>query len=607
MATFSDPPGETEDTGRALRRRVHRQLVVLAAGGAALVMLLALVTSWGHLGTGARERKLITLSEAQRLSLEAEAAQQQLQVAVVAAFAWRAGGNDTQAPPDIRVAASAAADRLRINIAQSGELTLHGPVAGKLTAMRTADRAFTLQSQAMIAVALDRRVDLTRRLDSWRTQYEALHVQRESLAAELHRDAAAAARANDRARTLSIVVVWTSAAAASVLLGLMFVAIRRSVLGVTRRLQDLLSQNEGDAARGEFGRRVVEAFDMADDEDAARVVVARAMTEVSADLPMELLLADSSKAHLARAAEHPSAGSPCCSVATPFECVAVRRGTAVTFGDSEELHACPKLRDRESGPVSAACVPITFMGRAIGVLHATGEQGEAPDSETVERLSRLAAHTGSRIGTLRATRQTQMQAATDSLTGLVNRRTLDHDVRELLAAGRGFALAFGDLDRFKALNDTYGHDAGDRALRLFAKVLRDSTRADDVLARYGGEEFVIVLPDLSASQAMEAMERIRRRLAETVGTSDVPVFTASFGVTDSSMGTTVTDLVRSADAALLAAKSNGRDRVVLAGSPLVQALVPEQAGEREPAPAGGSAARQPADPESAGPESALDA
>jgi diguanylate cyclase (GGDEF)-like protein len=254
----------------------------------------------------------------------------------------------------------------------------------------------------------------------------------------------------------------------------------------------------------------------------------------------------------------------------------VRRGTAVTFADSDQLHACPKLRDRESGPVSAACVPITFMGRAIGVLHATGEQGETPDVETVERLSRLAAHTGSRIGTLRATRQTQMQAATDSLTGLVNRRTLDHEVRELLTSGQTFALAFCDLDRFKALNDTFGHDAGDRALRLFSKVLRDATRSDDVVARYGGEEFVVVLPGLGASEAVDAMQRIRSRLAEAVGTSDVPVFTASFGVTDSSMGTTVTDLVRSADAALLAAKSNGRDQVVLAGSSLVQALIPEQ-------------------------------
>ncbi|MFN2537338.1 MAG: diguanylate cyclase, partial [Mycobacteriales bacterium] len=401
--------------------------------------------------------------------------------------------------------------------------------------------------------------------------------QRDEYTALLDRVAEAAAHANDRSRTLALVVVWTSAAVAAGLIGLMFLLIRRSVLGVTRRLQDLLSQNENNAARGEFGRQVVEAFDMADDEEAAREVVARAMTEVALDLPMELLLADSSKAHLARAVEHPTKGAACCPVGTPFECVAVRRGSAVTFSDSEALHSCPKLRGREAGPVSAACVPVTFMGRAIGVLHSTGEQGQVPDAETVERLSRLAAHTGSRIGTLRATRQTQLQAATDSLTGLVNRRTFDNEVRELLTEGSGFALAFGDLDHFKALNDQYGHDAGDRALRLFAKVLKETTRADDVVARYGGEEFVVVLPGRSASEAGEAMQRIRTALRAAVDGSDAPAFSVSFGVTDSSMGTTVTDLVRTADAALLMAKSQGRDKVVLAGGP----VVPRQAGPAE--------------------------
>jgi len=583
MAIPSEPRTNTDGSGRELRRRVHRQLVVLAAGGAVLVVVLALVTSWGHLDTGARERKLITLTTAQRLNIDADVAHEQLQTEVLAALEWRAGGENRQEPQDIRVAAGEAADRLRTDLSLSEDLSLGGSELKLVSAMRAEDSAYAIESLAVVAAALDPHVNLTQRLAAWSAHEDRLDVQRANLTDTLRRAAEVAAHANDRARRFAIVGVWSAVVVALALLGLMFVAIRRSVLGVTRRLQDLLSQNENDAARGEFGRQVVEAFDMADDEEAAREVVARAMTEVSAELPMELLLADSSKAHLTRAAEHPSAGSPCCSVATPFECVAVRRGTAVTFADSEELHACPKLRDRESGPVSAACVPITFMGRAIGVLHASGEQGEAPDAETVERLSRLAAHTGSRIGTLRATRQTQMQAATDSLTGLVNRRTLDHEVRELLGSGNGFALAFGDLDHFKKLNDTYGHDAGDRALRLFAKVLRDATRAGDVLARYGGEEFVLVLPDRSAHEAVEVLQRIRERLAEAAAASDVPAFTVSFGLTDSSMGTTVMDVVRSADAALLSAKNEGRDRVVLAGASSLSALVPAQAGLREPA------------------------
>jgi diguanylate cyclase (GGDEF)-like protein len=552
---------------------VQRQLVVLAAGGAALVVLLALVTSWGHLDTGARERDLIGITTAQRLNADADAAHEELNAALLSALSWRAGGADAQLPRDIRAGADQAVARLEGNLAAAADLTLPSALARRQVAVRADSTSYATKVQGLIGRVLAG-ADVAKELEAVDTAHERLDTTRGEFSTQLVGAVDKATRANERARTLSLAVVWTCALLALGLLGLMFLAIRRSVLGVTRRLQDLLSQNENDAARGEFGRRVVEAFDMADDEEAAREVVARAMPEVAAELPMELLLADSSKAHLTRAAESPTKGAACCPVATPFECVAVRRGTAVTFPDSEQLHACPKLRDREAGPVSAACVPITFMGRAIGVLHATGEQGTEPDSETVERLSRLAAHTGSRIGTLRATRQTQLQASTDSLTGLVNRRTLDNEVRELLAQGRTFAVAFGDLDHFKALNDRYGHDAGDRALRLFAKVLKDATRTGDVVARYGGEEFVVVLPDLSASEAVEAMQRVRARLTEAVAASDAPAFTVSFGVTDSSMGTTVTDLVRSADAALLAAKSQGRNRVVLAGS----TVVPEQPG-----------------------------
>jgi diguanylate cyclase (GGDEF)-like protein len=585
MTTPLEPRDPSEESGRALRRRVHRQLVMLTSGGAALVMLLALVASWGHLDTGARERKLVVLTEAQRLNVDADAAHEALAGTVAAALYSRTLGEGRQEPQDIRVAASEAATRLRKDLSLSDDLSLTGDTGRVATAMRSTDSRFATASEALVAAVLDPRVDVGLRLAMWTSDSQSLNVQRADFGALLRRDIQGAARANSHARRVSFIVVWSAVALALALIALMYVSTRRSVLGITKRLQDLLSQNENDAARGEFGRQVVEAFDMADDEEAAREVVIRAMTDVSATMPMELLLADSSKAHLARVAGHPQSGAPCCPVATPFECVAVRRGTAVTFADSEALHSCPKLRDRESGPVSATCVPVTFMGRAIGVLHATAAQGEVPDAETVERLARLATHTGARIGTLRATRQTQMQAATDSLTGLVNRRTVDHEVRELLAAGRGFAVAFGDLDRFKALNDTYGHDAGDRALRLFAKVLKDATRTGDILARYGGEEFVIVLPDRSASEAVEVMQRIQLRLADAAGASDVPDFTVSFGVTDSSMGTTVTDLVRTADVALLAAKSSGRDRVVLAGASSVHAFVPEQVCSSEPEPA----------------------
>ena len=134
------------------------------------------------------------------------------------------------------------------------------------------------------------------------------------------------------------------------------------------------------------------------------------------------------------------------------------------------------------------------MGRALGVLHATGPEGAPPTAEQIAQLTTLATQAGARIGTVRAFEKTQLQASTDALTGLVNRRTFETQVRGLIKQQRQLALAVGDLDHFKPINDTHGHEAGDRALRLFAHVAQDALRDDDILARWGGEEFVFVAP-----------------------------------------------------------------------------------------------------------------
>jgi diguanylate cyclase (GGDEF)-like protein len=231
------------------------------------------------------------------------------------------------------------------------------------------------------------------------------------------------------------------------------------------------------------------------------------------------------------------------------------------FETSESLNACHMLRDRPGGPCSAVCVPVSFMGRALGVLHTTGPVREPPSSTQVAQLTTLAAQSGARIGTVRAFQRSQLQASTDALTGLVNRRTLEGELRSLVKRGRRFALAMADLDRFKQLNDTHGHEAGDRALRAFAQIAQDALRADDTIARWGGEEFVVVVPDLDRHQTVEVFERIRARLAESHGGSHPP-FTASFGVTDSSRADTLEELLQLADAALYAAKEAGRDRIV---------------------------------------------
>ncbi|HZU19946.1 MAG TPA: diguanylate cyclase [Gaiellaceae bacterium] len=330
----------------------------------------------------------------------------------------------------------------------------------------------------------------------------------------------------------------------------------RDITERVRLEQELTKQ----AQRDNFGSQLNEALEMADDESSAYDVVRRAMVEISSDAPMELLLSDSSRAHLEQTAIHPVAGAPECPVESPYSCVAVRRGHPVVFDSSEALNACPKLRNREQGPCSAVCVPVSFMGRSLGVLHATGPDGAAPRGEQVAQLTTLATQAGARIGTVRAFEKTQLQAQTDGLTGLINRRTLETELRAMMRQERSFALALADLDHFKKLNDTHGHEEGDRCLRLFSHVIRQVLRDGDLVARWGGEEFLIALPDADAESAVEVMERIRAHLARTVHDGHVH-FTASFGVSDSTSGRSLQELIQIADVGLYQAKSAGRDRV----------------------------------------------
>jgi diguanylate cyclase (GGDEF)-like protein len=120
-----------------------------------------------------------------------------------------------------------------------------------------------------------------------------------------------------------------------------------------------------------------------------------------------------------------------------------------------------------------------------------------------------------------------------------------------------------DLDHFKTLNDTFGHETGDRALRLFARVLRDSLRGSDLVSRYGGEEFAIAFPDCSAIDAIRALNTARAQLDAAITVGGLPKFTCSFGITDAEAGEDLAAVLRRADGALLAAKRQGRDRVVL--------------------------------------------
>jgi diguanylate cyclase (GGDEF)-like protein len=317
------------------------------------------------------------------------------------------------------------------------------------------------------------------------------------------------------------------------------------------------------ARRREFDTRLANALDMTDDEAGCLDVARRALGAIDPDADAALLLADNSQAHLqlvVSAGDHPARA--CCPVESPHRCVAARRGQPQHFDDATELDACPKLLARDQLAMAATCVPVAIGGRTVGVLHVVSAPAGRLAPEDRELLSTLAKQLGARLGTHRLMAESQLQASTDPLTGLLNRRSVDDRIATLLTSGAGTGSAvMADLDHFKDLNDTYGHDTGDRALRVFAGALRTVVRPTDVIGRYGGEEFVLVLRDADEAAAREVCERIRTELAAACERAGTPPMTTSFGVAEIRADDDVAKLVARADAALYLAKREGRDRV----------------------------------------------
>lgn len=162
--------------------------------------------------------------------------------------------------------------------------------------------------------------------------------------------------------------------------------------------------------------------------------------------------------------------------------------------------------------------------------------------------------------TVQAANAMHQMANTDTLTFLPNRRWLTHALEERLARKKRFTLILVDIDHFKQINDTYGHEVGDAVLQEVSDCLHHQIRAGDVIGRWGGEEFLIIASEEDGQGALQLAHRLRETLQNYKLESNLSV-TASFGVSLSREDDTVTTLLKRADLALYRAKNNGRNRV----------------------------------------------
>ncbi len=270
-------------------------------------------------------------------------------------------------------------------------------------------------------------------------------------------------------------------------------------------------------------------------------------------------------------------------VFAPDQCWALRRGRAYTIPDTDSALLCQHMHPPL--PAGYLCVPMMAQGETRGILHLRcspmDQAMPKPERETTmacqERMViAVAEHIALALTNLELRETLSSQAIRDPLTGLFNRRYMEETLeRELRRAGRrgaGLGVIMMDLDHFKQFNDSYGHGAGDIALRELGNYLMSHIRAEDIACRYGGEEFFLILPDVSPEDVTRRAEQLQRGIRDLgllYRNQPLTSVSASLGVAFfPEHGSTVEALIHAADAALYHAKRTGRDRVALATVPV---------------------------------------
>jgi len=248
--------------------------------------------------------------------------------------------------------------------------------------------------------------------------------------------------------------------------------------------------------------------------------------------------------------------------------IVFEKGKPVVVTDVSTTGLPPAEPERNYRSSSFISAPLSVGGKQIAVINFTDKAGGTPfDRRDLEMLRAISPQLASAIDRTRLKEKAgefEQLSVTDTLTGLLNRRYLEQRLAEEVKRSNrhGYPMSFVmlDVDHFKSFNDNFGHLAGDEALKLVAKIVRDTLRGADVAARFGGEEFAILLPQTTDEEAATIAERVRHNIES----AEFPhrKVTVSMGIASCSAELCSTmNLIAAADKALYKAKDRGRNQV----------------------------------------------
>ena len=252
------------------------------------------------------------------------------------------------------------------------------------------------------------------------------------------------------------------------------------------------------------------------------------------------------------------------------DCWALRRGKVHHVADHSQKLLCNHIHFKQT-PIESLCIPLIAQGETLGLFSLSVFKVDQLGESQKQLAATISEQMSSAIANLLLREKLQLQSIRDPLTGLFNRRYLEEffnkEIHRANRNGYQIGVIMIDLDHFRNINNTWGHDAGDFALKEVATLLQKMIRSSDTACRYGGEEMTLILSESSLENTAKKAEEIRAAIAKlplNYNDEQLIKVTSSFGVACfPDQGKTVKEIIQAADIALFQAKANGRNQVIV--------------------------------------------